>query len=239
MLRTKGIWISFVIVLISAWGGFAWTQTKPPFYTLEVRVLQSFYPKKQPLQNIRVDLTNKNKEVICSGITDSLGAVFFDNHCLQNYLDTLIFKFYRGEEYLVWDDIEFINPFLKNGDNRSIDIVKEVQLIKGCSGFGHLNQPIYEPFETEKFTEFNLDRFKETLAFYPTLCIKFAQSKHPDESDELAAERMKNFELFLQQEGVDLTRLEFSYEFFVIRANIPNHDGKPRIDIIANGFHCE
>lgn len=239
MLGTKDIGRLLVIVLISACCSFAWTQTKPPFYTLEVRVFETFHPKKIPIYGIRIALTNKKKEVICSGTTDSLGAVFFDNHCLQNYLDTLIFKFYRGEEYLVWDDYEFINPFLSKGDNRSIDIVKEIQIKKGCIGFGHINQPIYEPFETEKFTEFNLDHFKETLAFYPNLCIKFTQTKHPDESDELATERMKNFELFLQQGGVDMTRLEFSYEFYLLRANIPNHDGKPRIDMIANGFDCE
>ncbi len=225
--------------MVSACSSLALTQTKPPFYTLEVRVLETFHPKRIPIYGIRIELTNKKKEVICSGITDSLGAVFFDNSCMQRCLDTVTIKFYRGDEYLSWDDLEFMNSLLINGERRSFDFIKEVQLLKGCSGFGHFIQLIYEPFETEKFTEFNLDRFKETLEFYPTLCIKFAQSKHPDESDELAAERMKNFELFLQQEGVDMTRLEFSYEFFVIRANIPNHDGKPRIDIIANGFDCE
>jgi dTDP-D-glucose 4,6-dehydratase len=131
MLGTKDIGSLLVIVLVSACSSFALTQTKPPFYTLEVRVLETFHPKKIPLYGIRIELTNKKKEVICSGTTDSLGAVFFDNHCLQNYLDTLIFKFYRGEEYLVWDDYEFINI----GSGEEVSIKELAQLIKDITDF--------------------------------------------------------------------------------------------------------
>jgi len=239
MSQSKKNWIAFVMVWSSLLLNYSWAQTAPAMYTLEVRVFHSFHPTKQPVQNIRVELTNKKKEVLCSGITDSLGAVFFDNACMQRCIDTVIIKFYNGDEYLYWDDLEFVNSQLINGQKRSFDFIKEVQLIKRCIGFGHINQPIYEPFETEKFTGFDIDEFKELLALYPAVCIKFTQTKHPDESDEVATERMKNFELFLNQAGLDMRRLEFSYDFHVLRANIPNHDGKPRIDLVLNSFDCD
>lgn len=239
MWRLNNIWFALSMTWIALFCNYAWTQTAPAMYTLELRVFHSFHPIKQPVQNIRVDLTDKNKSVICSGITDSLGAVFFDNACMQRCVDTVIIKFYKGDEHLYWDDLEFVNSQLINDQKRSFDFIKEVQLIKSCFGFEHINQPVYEPFETLKFTGFSLDDFKELLAFYPNLCIKLTQTKHPDESDEVATERMKNLELFLQQAGLDMHRLEFSYQFNVLPPNIPNHDGKPRIDLVINGFDCD
>jgi hypothetical protein len=239
MWRLKNIWFTLSITWIALFCNYAWTQTAPAMYTLELRVFHSFHPIKQPVQNIRVDLTDKNKSVICSGITDSLGAVFFDNACMQRCIDTVIIKFYRGDEHLPWDDREFVNSLLINGQKRSFDFIKEIQLIKSCFGLGHINQPLYETFETLKFTGFSLDEFKELLAMYPSLCIKFTQTKHDDESDEIATERMKNFELYLNQAGLDMRRLEFSYDFHVLHANIPNHDGKPRIDLVLNSFDCD
>jgi hypothetical protein len=239
MWRLKNIWFTLSITWIALFCNYAWTQTAPAMYTLELRVFHSFHPIKQPVQNIRVDLTDKNKSVICSGKTDSLGAVFFDNACMQRCIDTVIIKFYRGDEHLPWDDREFVNSLLINGQKRSFDFIKEIQLIKSCFGLGHINQALYETFETLKFTGFSLDEFKELLAMYPSLCIKFTQTKHDDESDEIATERMKNFELYLNQAGLDMRRLEFSYDFHVLHANIPNHDGKPRIDLVLNSFDCD
>ncbi len=234
---------SFNLLITAFWltnlFNFTWSQEKPVFFTLEVRVFHSFHPKKQPIQNIRVDLTTKKNEVLCSGITDSLGAVFFDHNCVKSDLDTTIIKFYRGNEHLSWDDREFVNPFIQGSDKRSFDFIKEIQLIRPCIGFSHPIHVQCMMHDAEIFLDFDAENLKSVLQEYPSMCIQITQVKHPDESYELAAKRMKNFELFLQHEGLDITRLEFSYDFFIIPPELLDKYPRPKIEFQISSFNCE
>jgi hypothetical protein len=208
------------------------------FFTLEVRVFHSFHPKKQPIQNIRVDLTTNKNEVICSGITDSLGAVFFDHNCVKSDFDTIIIKFYRGNEHLSWDDREFVNPFIQGSDKRSFDFIKEIQLIRPCFGFPHFIHVQCQIHDAEIFLDFDAENLKSVLQEYPSLCIQITQTKHPDETIELASERMKNFELYLKNSGVDMTRITFSYNFYTISTELLDKFPQPKIEFVIHGYDC-
>lgn len=239
MLRLKKNWFTFVMTWIALFCNHVWSQTAPSMYTLEVHVLQSFYPKKQALQNIRVDLTNKNKEVICSGTTDSLGTAFFDNDCMKNLNDTIIIKFYRGDEYLHWDDREFVNSLLNEGSRRSCDFILEIVLTHSCRSF---HEPFHAQCEVQNadvflnFETFELELF---LKEHPSICILVSQTKHPDETDSLASERMKNFELYLKNAGLDMNRLTFSYDFYTIPTEILGNHAQPKIEFSIVNFDCD
>jgi hypothetical protein len=234
--------VSFCFLLIALSIGSAFnrllSQERPVLYTLEVRVVESFYPKKRPIQYIRVDLTTNKNEVICSGITDSLGAVFFDHNCVKSDFDTIIIKFYRGNEHLSWDDREFVNPFIQRSDKRSFDFIKEIQLIRPCFGFPGLIHVQCQIHDAEIFLDFDAENLKSVLQEYPSLCIQISQTKHPDETIELASERMKNFELYLKNSGVDMTRITFSYNFYTISTELLDKFPQPKIEFVIHGYDC-
>jgi hypothetical protein len=122
--------------------------------------------------------------------------------------------------------------------NCSLDIVKEVT-------FPCIGRNIHEPIQVicvlnkaDIFLNFEPEQLKSLLQEYPTICLEITQTKHPDETIELAAERMKNFELHLKNAGFDMSRLTFSYDFYTISKERLEKFLQPKIEFVIGSFDC-
>jgi len=92
-------------------------------YTLTVGLYYSFHPSKKPIAGIEVKLLNTKKESVCSGISDTLGLVFFDSSRIPKDFDTLFLEFFLNGEKL-WMEADLVNPFQED-NKRSFNFIKE------------------------------------------------------------------------------------------------------------------
>jgi hypothetical protein len=208
------------------------------FFSLSVGVYHSFHPVKNPYQGIQIDLLNTEKERVCTGISDSLGLVYFDSSCIVLDFDTLFLEFsVQGKK--LWMESELINPFLKNGDTRSFEFIKEFVIRKAC--FGHLDDFIVysQAFSKDSFDIINPEYLFSILAHYQNICITLTQTKHPDESDELAQDRILNFKRMLENTGIPTRKIMLSVESHVLSEDELKTDSRPRIEFSIGGFDCD
>ncbi len=91
------------------------------------------------------------------------------------------------------------------------------------------NSAYYTLNETREFENFEIELFLKMLENYPDICLKFSQTKHPDERDRIAEKRMQDFKKFLLENGVNTDKIEFSDEIKVIGWAELEYNAKARI----------
>jgi len=94
-------------------------------------------------------------------------------------------------------------------------------------------------FSVDTFDGFQLNNLLSLLEFYPYLCILVSQTKHPEESDALAGERLSNFKLLIEKSGLPMHKIMFSTELRVLPESVLKTDARPRIEFSLGGFDCD
>lgn len=232
--------IKLVIVFaISFLFNLAHAQLSSNKFTLSVYTFKSNTLPKAVVSGIHVSLIDKNQKILCAGETDSIGLLFFDTLCVPSDFDTLrLLLMYKGEKLFI--ESELVNPNINSESMRSFDFIKEFSI--PYQYFRNYPEPISvfsTVHSTDTFFGFDSVAITSFLANYPSICVQIAQSKHPDESDGVAQERMVNLKNEISKITNRVDRFKFSEEIHVLSDAQLIQDSRPRFDFSVYNFDCD
>ena len=76
----------------------------------------------------------------------------------------------------------------------------------------------YQLKEVKKIEEFEVEQILSIIEEHPKICIQFSQTIVHSESEKIAKKRKNNFLKFLEENGVDMTCIQFEDEPRFLRA---------------------
>lgn len=76
----------------------------------------------------------------------------------------------------------------------------------------------YQPNNTKKIEEFEVQQIRSIIEKYPDICIQFSQTIIHSESEKTANKRKANFLKFLAENGVDMSCIQFEKDPRFLRA---------------------
>ena len=230
-----------LLAVLSQFVGFgsAFSQQKQGILTLEVKFVYSIQ-SEQAIPGIGVELKDKNRHLICSGVSDSLGKIFFDTTCIDPNFDTLYLELSYEARDLYFLNKTWVNPFFGKEEIRSFDFFKQYKI------------PFEDLIDTEKIRTVNALAFtKDSLVFssdktllfllwrYPSICVEIKQWIYPEETEELANQRREYFKKCLLESKLSSKNITLSEERVLIERQNSLEGIIPAFEYSLKGFDCE
>ena len=105
--------------------------------------------------------------------------------------------------------------------------------VKNCHLNGH-HIAYYLANETKKIDDFDVEWLLDFQTDRPEICIEFAQVIVHSESEKIAKKRMSNFKKYLEECGVDMSRVLFDETIHYLTAF--HDDQRSRIEGVIHSF---
>lgn len=183
--------------------------------------------KDSPLKNVLIHFIQKN-DTICVLKSDENGnySCEFDIET-RDQITIYAFKYH-------YEDFKVDNIIINDSLVFNFDIKIDFHLFRICI----LKDPsvYYQKNEPKKIDYIDLELLNYMLEEYQTICVKFGQTIHPDESKRIAKKRMNNFRKYLIENKIDIRNIQFEETYFILDEKQMEKD--PRSRIQGNGFPC-
>ncbi|MFN5985158.1 MAG: hypothetical protein ACK479_16975 [Fluviicola sp.] len=183
--------------------------------------------KDSPLKNVLIHFIQKN-DTLCVLKTDENG-----NYSCEFDVESRDSISIYASKYGYQESKDILN--LNELSSFNIQVSLDFFMLSVCT-FHKDPSVYYQKNKTKKIDYIDLELLRNIFEEYPTVCVKFGQTIHPDESKRIAKKRMNNFRKYLIENKIDIRNTQFEETYFILDEKQLEKDPRSRIQGIIVSF---